>query len=165
MSKYSVGQKFIIEIGAERLGDPILYRIKGFNTLVFDDNGLDRLEQYNGITLKDAYDEGYEKGLRDAWECAKVITNFNVGELYARFGVCFTAEVLDKFSASEAENRIVEYDAKQAEIKVGDEVESYGHRKGIVTHVSGDEIYVMWSDGSAGRVIESIIIRQDGTTT
>jgi hypothetical protein len=81
MSKYKAGDKFVIEIGAERLGDPILYRIKGFNTLVFDDNGLDRLEQVNGgPTLRDAYDEGYKKGLRDAWGCARIIANFDSAE-------------------------------------------------------------------------------------
>lgn len=43
MSKYNVGDKFIIEI-AEELRDN-LYRIKGFNSLVFDDNGLKKLMQ------------------------------------------------------------------------------------------------------------------------
>ena len=44
--KYNIGDKFVIEIENIALshGEP-LYRIKGFNTLVFDDNGLDRLEK------------------------------------------------------------------------------------------------------------------------
>ena len=125
MSKYSVGQKFVIEIGHGTV-DPLhgaRYFIKGFNTLAFDDNGLDRLERYDADAKANAdYNSGYEDGLRDAWECAKIIANLNAGEQFARFGVCFTAKVLDKFSASEAENRIVEYEAKQAEIKIGDEV-------------------------------------------
>lgn len=125
MSKYKTGDKFVIQIGHGTVY-PLYgarYFIKGFNTLAFDDNGLDRLERVNGgPTLRDAYDEGYEKGMRNAWECAKIIANLNAGEQFARFGVCFTAKVLDKFSASEAENRIVEYEAKQAEIKIGDEV-------------------------------------------
>lgn len=49
-----VGDKFIIEI-SEVLKSKVaymaygcenLYRIKGFNSLVFDDNGLSRLEKY-----------------------------------------------------------------------------------------------------------------------
>lgn len=42
--KYRAGDKFIIEIWnmAKEQG---LYTIKGFNTLVFDERGLDRLEQ------------------------------------------------------------------------------------------------------------------------
>ena len=158
MSKYKTGDKFVIEIGSERLkvGDkeaPILYRIKGFNTLVFDDNGLGRLEQVNGgPTLRDAYDEGYEKGLRDAWGCAKTIANFNCGEIYARFGVSFTAEVLDKFSASEAENRIVEYEAKQSEIKVGDEVKIDNDSIGVATSIWDDRVSgVITVDGEEGK--------------
>lgn len=46
MSKYNVGDKFEIEIGevfkgAESGNDK--YRIKGFDSLVFDDNGLKRM--------------------------------------------------------------------------------------------------------------------------
>lgn len=153
MSKYKVGDKFVIEIGHGTV-DPLYgarYFIKGFNTLVFDDYGLESLEQVSDSpTLREAYDRGYEKGLkegrnekdckacmdadakanadynsgyedglRDAWECAKIIANFNVGENYARFGVSFTAEVLNEYSASEAENRIVEYEAKQNKSKYG----------------------------------------------
>lgn len=56
MSKYKVGDKFIIEIENvyesslkgidvfEDMTEP-LYKIKGFNSLVFDKNGLDRLEE------------------------------------------------------------------------------------------------------------------------
>ena len=57
MSKYKVGDKFIIEIAEvyenvlsgvdvfEATTSEPLYRIKGFNSLVFDKNGLDRLEK------------------------------------------------------------------------------------------------------------------------
>ena len=56
MSKYKVGDKFIIEIEKiyesslkgidvfEDMTEP-LYKIKGFNSLMFDKNGLDRLEE------------------------------------------------------------------------------------------------------------------------
>ena len=50
MSKYKVGDEFKIEVaevfqGAESKNDK--YRIKGFDSLVFDDKGLARLEQLN----------------------------------------------------------------------------------------------------------------------
>ena len=45
---YKPGDKFIIEIGegywSPKLGNR--YYIKGFDTLVFDDKGLDRLKRY-----------------------------------------------------------------------------------------------------------------------
>ena len=59
MKQYKEGDMFIIEIGSTYTGggclaidgdsdDPImLYKAKGFNSLVFDDNGLDKLEPYN----------------------------------------------------------------------------------------------------------------------
>ena len=47
MSKYKVGDKFIIEIADvfEAATSEPLYKIKGFNSLVFDKNGLDKLEE------------------------------------------------------------------------------------------------------------------------
>lgn len=47
MSKYKKGDKFVIEIDKE-LGtneNGSIYKIKGFNALVFDDFGLDKLEK------------------------------------------------------------------------------------------------------------------------
>ena len=61
-----VGDKYIIEIaevfpGAES-GQP-KYRIKGFDNLVFDDNGLKRLDNINKV-YNVAYGEGYEMGYK-----------------------------------------------------------------------------------------------------
>ena len=50
--EYKKGDKFIIEIESEYLDPEIsatpkyLYRIKGFNSLVFDKNGLDKLQKH-----------------------------------------------------------------------------------------------------------------------
>lgn len=45
--KYRAGDCLVIEVGSVLTGDDgkPLYKIKGFNALVFDDNGLDRLER------------------------------------------------------------------------------------------------------------------------
>lgn len=45
---YRQGDKFLIEIDEPFMGDAgeKLYRIKGFKSLVFDDNGLKKLERY-----------------------------------------------------------------------------------------------------------------------
>lgn len=49
MSKYKVGDKFEIEIAqvieSVEAGGNTLYRIKGFNALVFDDHGLNKLRK------------------------------------------------------------------------------------------------------------------------
>lgn len=46
--KYFVGDKFVIEIGHSYWSPTTgsRYFIKGFDTLVFDDKGLERLEKY-----------------------------------------------------------------------------------------------------------------------
>ncbi len=49
MSKYSVGDSFEIEIGEVFKGPESgndKYRIKGFDNLVFDDKGFDRLSPH-----------------------------------------------------------------------------------------------------------------------
>jgi len=45
-------------------GCSTLYRAKGFNSLVFDQNGLDKLTPYDP-------DEAYQRGLKDAWTFAE----------------------------------------------------------------------------------------------
>ena len=66
-----VGNKYIIEIEEayapiQRIGTqrdlPLLYRVKGFNSLVFDEEGLNKLEKYDPDK---EYDRGYEQGCAD----------------------------------------------------------------------------------------------------
>lgn len=68
MGKYKPGDKFVIEIANEYhhtagsgafVGSDSLYRIRGFNALMFDDYGLDKLEKYVGPPkeVKDAVQE------------------------------------------------------------------------------------------------------------
>ncbi len=70
MEKYKVGDKFIIEIEGiyenvlsnafEEDMSKQLYRIKGFESLVFDKNGLDKLENAKN-SLPIPYSEAYKK--------------------------------------------------------------------------------------------------------
>lgn len=69
---YKKGDKFVIEIDkvlVDEEGDVILYAIKGFNALVFDQYGLDKLSQMvNGVdtySKNTGYAEGYAAGLID----------------------------------------------------------------------------------------------------
>lgn len=57
--------KYIIEIENEFkdfYGNK-LYKAKGFNSLVFDQNGLDKLEKYEAFQT---YNKGYQQGYEDA---------------------------------------------------------------------------------------------------
>lgn len=103
-----MGKKYIIEIEEEPLvrksalhGETAVWRANGFNSLVFDNNGLDKLTPYTESDTesirKEAYEQGYtdgrkkhevevyaiaytngkqdgyQNGLNDAWEAARKI--------------------------------------------------------------------------------------------
>lgn len=70
---YKKGDKFVIEIDDIMTGcdSKTLYRIKGFNSLVFDDYGLEQIGKLvNGVDLfsrslghREGYKEGFEDGV------------------------------------------------------------------------------------------------------
>lgn len=130
MNKYNIGDKFIIEIaerirGAESGCDR--YRIKGFDSLTFDDRGLNRIansDTYIQETYDNARQEGYEQGLNDAWEAAKrIVLNETKGgleysELHYIFcddGICvpYINDILSRFSAQQVVEKLKEYDKKK----------------------------------------------------
>ena len=92
----------------------------------------------------------YEQGLNDAWECArKLINNLNYDELVTIFGDGNEHYVLRAFSAPQAIAKIKEYEEKNAEIKVGDEVEVRAESsipKMVVTQI--DNHYVSTVDAN-----------------
>ena len=71
---YKKGDKFVIEIGDEYKSESgnVLYRIKGFNSLVFDKGGLDRLKEFNlskiQEDMKDARDDGMRVGYAEGFK-------------------------------------------------------------------------------------------------
>lgn len=73
----NIGDKFIITIGDkaenEQSGET-LYRIKGFKSLVFDENGIEKLEKYEGHNVKAPTIEPTRKFIR-------IITEYHSDEL------------------------------------------------------------------------------------
>lgn len=65
-----MGKKYVIELEDKAFSqseaplteDEILYRVKGFRSLVFDQNGLDKLKPLKD-EIKETYDRGYAQGL------------------------------------------------------------------------------------------------------
>ena len=178
-----MGKKYIIELEDKPFhkgnGD-FLYRVKGFNSLVFDMNGVGKLTPYTKPDLeqvrKEAYEQGYyigyskylnrsyEDGLSDAWEAARKIgcprthSGFGIEINNEIFGACDSAYILAEFSAFEAIEKIRAYEQKQKEIKVGDEVEWNGDRY-VVTYIDVDEAYVDVIDCSCGSVCDRLAIK------
>ena len=112
--------------GAQNLN---LYRAKGFNALVFDKEGLDKLTPLDQ-ELDKAYQRGLEEGKKQgadkAWECAKRFvwkTSLNDAASMGFIVEEEAAEILKNYTATAAMKAAELYDEKlETEIEVGDEV-------------------------------------------
>ena len=96
--------------------------------------------------------EAYQKGLYDAWECARKIAineasgGLSLVELDKIFSCDDLAEVFG-FTASEAIEKIRQYEQKQ-QIAIGDEVVFYNGERCVVTVVEdGQVVEVMDENG------------------
>lgn len=100
-----------------------LYRVQGFNSLVFDGNGLSKLTPYTEPNLDAIRKEAYQRGLVDAWETVRKIADLpTVEERENIFACAFTNDVIRLYTATEAIEKIRQYEKEQEEIRVGDEV-------------------------------------------
>ena len=119
-----------------------------------------------GYNKTDIWQDGYYKGLEEAWECAKKLTHPSYGGFYDDeqekiFGYRNSDEVLTNFTAYEAIEKIREYESKlnepdkEYEIQIGDEVMSMFGDKGYVTGIKGDEFCVLYPNGTVGHSSKS----------
>lgn len=123
-----------------------LYRASGFNSLVFDAEGLRRLKPYEES-------EAEMRGAEKAWGMAY--------KLYAPFGEggmsndelreCFNSASLTKITKMPYQEVAEKYEAwtkKHDEIRIGDEVESKVFNiKGVVTSLAEDRLIVVSRSG------------------
>lgn len=143
---------------------PPLYKAKGFNSLVFDQNGLDKLEKYNCFDALEielnarrkgydsGYDNGYDDGLKDAWELAKKVVYDTTFAQFTKMGILGMfdggedcANILKKYSYNELKEKFEEYDKKK-EFKVGDGIiNKTSHDKAIIVGTE-DGLYVCMSN-------------------
>ena len=138
--------KYMIEIEDEPFGrndDPViphgmdeLYRAKGFNSLVFDKNGLDKLipldealeEAYqNGLHAGESkceYCDEYKRGLDDAWKAIMKIAKMSDRERMIHFGEVWISKILNVYSLEQIFTILEKSEFEPDEIKVGDEVKN-----------------------------------------
>ena len=151
--------KYIIEIPDGVEWGVVTCRTEdGFYTRDFDS-----LEELNSDYINEHFgelqDEAYQRGLEDAWEAARKIIHMPEGDLLNIFTECYSAvctalQVLLKYDAAEAIDKIKAYEDKQKEddsIKVGDEVATRGSIPGntfLVTKVTESTAYGISNDGS-----------------
>lgn len=155
--------------------------MKNYNDIVGQQTDISRLVElvyskgydkaYNDRKIEEEFDEdrekaikeAYQKGLDDAWGCAKKIAltasdgGFSIAQLRIIFDEGFVADIVSKYSASEAIAKIKEYEEKKKadeEIKVGDEIANTNGYTAIVTYIHDEKcIDIMWHDGSCGRFL------------
>ena len=154
--------KYIIDIEDEPFwrqsalhGEDAVFKANGFNALVFDKHGLDKLTPLDK-ELDEAYQRGYEvgaheattleyqQGLDDAWECARRLvweTSLNEAEHMGFIVTEDSAEILNDYTVTAAMKAVELYDKKpKDEIKVGDIITD-GKINYLVTDIT-DKSYV-----------------------
>ena len=143
---------------------PRLWRVKGFNSLVFDEEGLSRLEELNSDYINehfgDLQDTAYQRGLDDAWECGKKLAwtakYGGYGErLNDVFGRDDTFDFYD-YTPNEAIAKLKAYEQKRADKPIiGEVVERYlnGKRDGAGMFLGEDGDYwncLFWTGATFG---------------
>lgn len=129
------------------------------------------IEQSNAIATKEEIAKmEYERGLNDAWECArKLILNKACGgleldEIKKIFrNYKYPDEVIRTFSASECMAKIKEYEGNQKadEIRVGDEVDHDG-LKCVVVKVWQDCICTISQVGTTPSYTDKSVLKKTG---
>lgn len=99
--------------------------------------------------------EAYQKGLEDAWECARKIINLpNMEDRENIFGRAFSNDVIKDYPVGECIEKIKAYEEeqkKQEEIKVGDEVRNInGGWTAVVSKIDGECMTLMDTNGALG---------------
>lgn len=95
----------------------------------------------------------YTDGLNDVWNFIKTLRKMPNLEAKEVFGYDYLYGIVDNLTPQEALSKLDSYE-KSKSINVGDIVivknDSPSDGKGVVTRKFGNEVTVMWHDGSAG---------------
>lgn len=162
MITYNLGDKFVIEIEKICRGeqdrvypnmDNHLYKIKGFNSLVFDKSGLDKLQKYGTVRpseWNEYLEEQYNKGLNAMWNTTKKLMTTMVADDYAEvFGKGWTFPKIMDMTPQEVIDAFEAYEKKQEEVEVGDVVEHLGTKGVVIDFIDStdDEMIVLNENG------------------
>ena len=136
-----------VRIDADGAQNINLYRAKGFNALVFDEHGLDKL-----TPLDKEREEAYQKGLEDG-----KARNEN-GCIGCRYDDGTTEHSPCNYCCNAYSNQWMAKE-KTDKIVVGDEVKDRTDDCGVVTWIYGNDAYVLWQDGSTGNYAADELIK------
>ena len=108
--------------------DEIIKENQAIKAVLSNQNNM--LSQVRNYASAD-FEEPYQRGLDDAWECARRIALYvdeggiDAEELLMLFGTYSIHNILRRCSAQEAVAKMAEYEKQKDEIRVGDEVIAY----------------------------------------
>lgn len=113
----------------------------------------------------DTSDEAYQRGLNDAWECArKLFSSMADSDIEKAFPIEWNSggfKALMNLQPQEAIERLKSYEDDK--IKRGDIVNVKGSCNddllGVVTKVLEDNCYIMWGDGSGGAWSKDSVVK------
>ena len=114
------------------------------------------LTPYTAPDLEQVRKEAYEQGRKDGriegqaevWGVARKIASDDAGQNHVIFGQHFANVIFNTFTASEAIEKIRQYEQRQEEqIQVGDEVINR-NKTAVVTEITDRYVRIMYSDGS-----------------
>ena len=149
------GDEYIIELTEtyettagdnEECGPLRLYRVKGFNSLVFDENGLSKLKKYEPAPVVDEESLKAEMMLRmyRAFKLAASMDSIQLKECFFKGRSVDTLALSDVLALVSPEKFI---ECAEAWVVVGDEVNIIGTDKvGNVLSIDGDNVAVIFPD-------------------
>lgn len=168
-----IGDKFIIEIdeffenydaNATGAGPRWLYKAKGFNSLVFDEIGLSKMEKFDDGLFTKRYAEEYSRGFVDAIGMIKGM--FHIAPDKDFFDGNYVEDIINLHTANEivaAVNAYNERAKKAAEkpLKIGDEIVANG-KHGIVFSIKDDGSYAAFASDGDKCIGSSKLARRTG---
>lgn len=151
-----IGEKYIIEIERKE-GD--LYKAAGFNTLVFDDNGIERLTPIDDVIDKAI--RGAETVQKKRSESLyKALAIMPVQTRYEIFGTSDLSAIIMRKSFEELEQMLTDYTKKAASraLVPGDictvpKCESNPHEEFCITAVQNGQVDGVYK---SGRVVKNL---------
>lgn len=150
-----MGKKYVIELEDKAFSqseaplteDEMLYRVKGFRSLVFDKNGLDKLKPLYG--MKELEDDAYKRGLDDAWMAAIKLDRIDSDEWEKCFGETYYCGALGNHTPEEAISKLKIYENDKDSFCPGDVVETKEGKKLYITYIDDDDgsLCGLYNDG------------------
>ena len=163
MPGFNKGDQFIIEIeeiyrsndSKVKNSPKTLYRMKGFNSLLFDKSGLKNLRRFEPISRASSRERTaqFDKGSEFAEKCYKKLSSLSEGEIYQLFGYTHLENVIYNKSLVEIYRKLFNFENEvkvfENEVKVEDVVRvNNTHKYFLVTAVSVGVCSGIFQDGT-----------------